>query len=48
MIFLKGEDVMSDWLNADLENRETFKLDEAIEFAARFFCSSLRLISKDN
>ena len=37
MIFLKGEDVMSDWLNADLENRETFKLDEAIEFAARFF-----------
>lgn len=37
MVFLKGEDNMSDWLNADLENRETFKLDEAVEFAARFF-----------
>ena len=37
MVFLKGKDGMSDWLNTDLENRETFKLDEAIEFSARFF-----------
>ena len=37
MIFLKGEQVMSDWMNADPDNREIFKLNEAIEFAARFF-----------
>ena len=37
MVFLKGNEVVTDWLNADLESRETFKLDEAIEFAAQFF-----------
>ena len=37
MIFLKGKDVMFDWLNVDLENRQSFELNEAIEFAARFF-----------
>jgi len=37
MIFLKGHKAMSDWMNEDLENREVFELQEAIEFAARFF-----------
>ena len=37
MVFLKSDKVMSDWLNADRDNRQTFKLDQAIEFAARFF-----------
>lgn len=37
MIFLKGEEIASDWLNTDSSNRELFTLEEAIEFGSRFF-----------
>ncbi|RDH85908.1 MAG: hypothetical protein DIZ80_00065 [endosymbiont of Galathealinum brachiosum] len=37
MVFLKGEDVCSGWLNEDLENREVFNLMDAIKFASLFF-----------
>lgn len=37
MIFLKGDSVANNWLNEAPDNRQTFTLDEAIEFAAGFF-----------
>jgi mercuric reductase len=37
MIFLKGKQVADQWCGEDAESRECFTLDEAIEFAARFF-----------
>ncbi|MGB0385440.1 MAG: organomercurial lyase [Ardenticatenaceae bacterium] len=37
MIFLKGDAVAHDWRDEDPENKQIFALNEAIEFAARFF-----------
>ena len=37
MIFLKGEKVAREWRDQDAEHRETFTLDEAIQFASDFF-----------
>ncbi len=37
MIFLKDADIAKKWLNAEPESREIFTLNEAIEFADRFF-----------
>jgi len=37
MVFLKGEDLASNWQAEDSGNREIFDLHEAVEFAARFF-----------
>ena len=37
MIFLKDKEVADTWLSEDLENREIFTLNEAIEFSTQFF-----------
>jgi len=37
MIFLKDNETAETWQSEDSENREVFVLDEAIEFASRFF-----------
>ena len=37
MIFLKDEKIAGKWLLEDTENREIFTIDEAIDFASRFF-----------
>lgn len=37
MIFLKNKKVADAWLSDDLENREIFNIDDAIEFSSRFF-----------
>ena len=37
MIFLKDEEIANKWLAEDTDNREIFTIDEAIEFASRFF-----------
>jgi len=37
MIFLKDKKIADTWLSDDLENREIFSIDDAIEFASRFF-----------
>lgn len=37
MIFLKDQNIAGTWLNEDAENREVFRLDEAIDFATQFF-----------
>ena len=37
MLFLKDKTTADSWLAEDSKNREVFALDEAIEFASRFF-----------
>lgn len=37
MIFLKDKKIADKWLLEDTENREIFTIDEAIDFASRFF-----------
>lgn len=37
MIFLKGEAVAHNWCNEEPQNKQIFTLNEAIDFAARFF-----------
>jgi len=37
MIFLKDKKIADTWLSDELENREIFNIDDAIEFASRFF-----------
>ena len=37
MIFLKDKKIADTWLSDDLENREIFNIDDAIEFSSRFF-----------
>ena len=37
MIFLKGNELAKGWVLEDPVNRESFSLDEAIEFSAQFF-----------
>ena len=37
MIFLKDFDIANSWLMEDIDNREIFKLEDAIEFASEFF-----------
>ncbi|MCK4833924.1 MAG: hypothetical protein KAT12_04070 [Gammaproteobacteria bacterium] len=37
MIFLKDKKVADTWLSEDLDNREIFTLEEAIDFSTRFF-----------
>ena len=37
MLFLKNESVADKWLHEDIDDREIFTLDEAVEFSARFF-----------
>lgn len=37
MIFLKGYGIAQTWRDEDPENKQIFALDEAIDFAARFF-----------
>ena len=37
MIFLKDKEISETWLSEDLENREIFNIDDAIDFATRFF-----------
>ena len=37
MIFLKNDFVAEEWVGADSEQRQLFQLQDAIEFAARFF-----------
>lgn len=37
MIFLKDKKIADKWLLEDTENREIFTIDEAIDFATRFF-----------
>ena len=37
MIFLKDKEIADTWFSEDTENREIFTIDEAIDFAARFF-----------
>lgn len=42
MIFLKGDAVARDWRDQDPQNKQIFTLNEAIEFAARFFMPLVR------
>jgi mercuric reductase len=37
MMFLRDTHVANQWLDEDPENRETFTLSEAVEFADQFF-----------
>jgi len=37
MIYLKGKAVELNWLSDAADSRQTFRLNEAVEFAARFF-----------
>jgi len=37
MIFLKDKQIANTWLSEDIENREIFTIDEAINFASLFF-----------
>ena len=37
MIFLKDKKIADKWMLEDTENREIFTIDEAIDFASRFF-----------
>ncbi len=37
MIFLKDKEIADTWQSEDLENREIFGIDEAIDFSSRFF-----------
>jgi mercuric reductase len=37
MIFLKDKNIADKWLSEDLESREIFTIDEAIDFASQFF-----------
>ena len=37
MIFLKDKKIADTWLSDDLNNREIFNIDDAIEFSSRFF-----------
>lgn len=37
MIYLKGKAVELNWLSEAADSRQTFRLNEAVEFAARFF-----------
>lgn len=46
MIFLKDRKIADTWLAEDSENREIFTLDEAIDFATRFFKPLMSDISK--
>ena len=43
MIFLNGQGIAYTWCNEDPENKQIFTLDEAIEFAARFFMPLVKL-----
>ncbi|MCW8923902.1 MAG: alkylmercury lyase family protein [Gammaproteobacteria bacterium] len=42
MIFLKDQPVAHNWLNEDVEHRQIFTLNEAVEFAAEFFTPLLK------
>ena len=42
MIFLKGDVIANNWLNEDVEHRQIFALDEAVQFAAGFFVPLLQ------
>jgi hypothetical protein len=37
MIFLKDKEIADTWLSEDLENREIFSIDDAIDFSSQFF-----------
>ena len=37
MIFLKDNKIAENWLHEDIESREIFSLDEAIDFSSQFF-----------
>ena len=37
MIFLKDKEIADKWLSEDLDNREIFNIDAAIDFSSRFF-----------
>ncbi len=37
MIFLKDKETADTWLSEDLESREVFNIDAAIEFSSKFF-----------
>jgi len=45
MIFLKDKKIADTWLSDDLENREIFNIDDAIEFASRFFSPLVNALS---
>jgi len=37
MIFLKDNEIADTWQSEDLESRDIFNIDEAIDFSSRFF-----------
>ena len=37
MIFLKDKEIADTWLSVDMENREIFSIDDAIDFSTQFF-----------